>query len=223
MIALLFTALLSASGAGDCVSAPERGEGWIVLESPGTTLEIWRFGSKVGTTPLKLALPAGCAQIEARRTDGKSQLLRLEIEPRVEKTLAVKLEGPAAPAPAPPAPAPKDQAKALLDRAFAGDRAAQQDVLRRLEQSFAGPTPAPTAPATCVRRGTGEFGFMTINTQPASRIFLDGQAIGETPLSRAKVPAGCLEVEAVTEDGRRQKVQVDIQPNRVGVFSFEFR
>lgn len=212
----LLTSLLVAAASGDCQSHPERGEGWVVLQSPGPALEIWRFGQKLGQTPLKLTLPAGCAQIEARLPSGGAQILRLEIEPQVEKTLAVKIDGPAPAAPT-PVLTPRQQAQALFDRAVAGSPEAKEELLLLVERGL-GALGTGSKPG-CVRRPDGETGFLTLQTTPPSQIYLDGKSIGTTPLARVKLPAGCVEVEAVADDGTKKTLRLEVEPNRVRIYS----
>jgi hypothetical protein len=212
----LFSALLLAAASGDCQSHPERGEGWVVLQSPGPALEIWRFGQKLGQTPLKLTLPAGCAQIEARLPSGASQILRLEIEPQVEKTLAVKIDGPATATPV-VVLSLRQQAQALYDRAVAGSPEAKEELLQVLERGLA--ASGTGSKAGCVRRPDGETGFLTLQTTPPSQVYLDGKLLGATPLSRVKLPAGCVEVEAVADDGTKKTMRLEVEANRVRIYS----
>lgn len=212
----LLTSVLMAASSGDCQSHPERGEGWVVLQSPGPALEIWRFGQKLGQTPLKLTLPAGCAQIEARLPSGASQILRLEIEPQVEKTLAVKIDGPAPAAPVVPLTR-RQQAEALYARALAGSAEAKEELLQILERGL-GATGTGSKPG-CVRRPDGETGFVTLDTVPPAQIFLDGRLIGTTPLPRYKLPAGCVELEAVADNGTKKPIRLEVEPNRVRIYS----
>jgi serine/threonine-protein kinase len=47
------------------------------------------------------------------------------------------------------------------------------------------PTPAPAVPEPSV-----EYGFLTLDTTPWSTVTVDGKVLGQTPIVRAKLPAG---------------------------------
>jgi hypothetical protein len=128
-LALLFSAV-PASAAPECLSKPGPG-GTIIFEvAPGSTpVELWRFGERLGTTPVKLNFSAGCVQLEAKIVSaGVSQSLRLEVEPGVEKTLRVDLTGASN--------ALRIKAESLFAQAVAGDIAAKNRVLELLERGM---------------------------------------------------------------------------------------
>ncbi len=54
-------------------------------------------------------------------------------------------------------------------------------------------------------------GFLTLETQPPTKVFLFGEPIGETPLRRVRVPAGVLVVELETADGERARRRVVVR------------
>jgi hypothetical protein len=66
-------------------------------------------------------------------------------------------------------------------------------------------------------------GYATIASKPYADIFIGTRKIGETPLSRHKLPAGCVEVRAVTKDGRSRTEKLMIEPNKVSIFTIEIK
>jgi hypothetical protein len=54
------------------------------------------------------------------------------------------------------------------------------------------PESAPVAPvaAPVTARPSAEFGFLTLDTTPWSEVRVDGVSLGQTPIVRAKLPAG---------------------------------
>lgn len=64
-------------------------------------------------------------------------------------------------------------------------------------------------------------GYVTIDTHPYSRIFWGERELGETPLSKKRLPAGCVELKAVTFDGKARKVKVEVEPNVIRVYRFK--
>lgn len=60
-------------------------------------------------------------------------------------------------------------------------------------------------------------GFVTIDTVPYSTVYWQGRMLGETPISRQKLPAGCIELEARTSGPtplvRRVRVRVSSNKN----------
>lgn len=46
-------------------------------------------------------------------------------------------------------------------------------------------------------------GRLTLTSEPPAQVFLNGEALGETPLRDVEVPAGVLTLELETRDGRR--------------------
>jgi hypothetical protein len=84
--------------------------------------------------------------------------------------------------------------------------------------------PAPTIPAggakgDCEVAEDGAVGFVTIGTKPESTIYFQGRELGQTPLSRVKLPAGCIKLEAVSGSLRRT-VSIKIERNRLRIFQF---
>ena len=84
------------------------------------------------------------------------------------------------------------------------------------------PTAAPVAGGCVPLPGDVSPGFVTIDTTPSSEIFWDGKRLGETPVSRQKLPAGCIELVAKTSD-KEMKVKVMVEPNKVQRYKFDIK
>lgn len=80
---------------------------------------------------------------------------------------------------------------------------------------------APSKPSGCVTRPEDPPGYVTIATKPYSTIFMGGRKLGETPLSRQRLPSGCVEIEARTADGRTKTVKIEVKPNTNSIFRFD--
>ena len=65
-------------------------------------------------------------------------------------------------------------------------------------------------------------GFATIDTTPSSDIYWDGKKLGETPLARQKLPAGCIKLVAKTAT-KEMEVKVMIEPNKVQRYKFDIK
>ncbi|MCK6551601.1 protein kinase [Myxococcota bacterium] len=66
-------------------------------------------------------------------------------------------------------------------------------------------------------------GYVTISTNPFSDIYIGGKRVGETPLARHKLPSGCVEVKAVTKDGKSVTQQLTVEPNKVMIYKFDVK
>jgi eukaryotic-like serine/threonine-protein kinase len=83
------------------------------------------------------------------------------------------------------------------------------------------PSPA-SAKGDCVTLDDVPPGFVTIDTTPYSEIFLDGKRLGETPLPKQKLPAGCVELVAKSkETGKEKKVRIKVEPNKNLRYKFD--
>ncbi len=60
-----------------------------------------------------------------------------------------------------------------------------------------------------------EPGFIAIDSEPYANIFIDGEAVGDTPVLRQRVSAGKHKVRAVLEDGRSRTLSFDVAPGQV--------
>jgi hypothetical protein len=61
-------------------------------------------------------------------------------------------------------------------------------------------------------------GYLTISTTPYSDLYIGAKKIGLTPLSRYRVPAGCVELRAVTADGRERTQRLKIESNKISIY-----
>jgi eukaryotic-like serine/threonine-protein kinase len=85
------------------------------------------------------------------------------------------------------------------------------------------PKPTKDAPGGCRPRSDQPPGFVTINTKPYAELFIEGQSIGETPISKKRLPAGCIELTAVDRvSGRKTTKRITVQPYEITIFDFEF-
>ena len=66
-------------------------------------------------------------------------------------------------------------------------------------------------------------GYITLNSKPYSFVRVDGEEVGQTPIARLKLAAGCHQIEAQTKDGRTKKFRVRIEPNTTVIFDFAIR
>lgn len=64
-------------------------------------------------------------------------------------------------------------------------------------------------------------GYITIATEPYSTVFWGERKLGETPISSKRLPAGCVELKAVTADGKSRTVKLEVEPNVVRVYRFK--
>lgn len=69
----------------------------------------------------------------------------------------------------------------------------------------------PAAAAARVDACRAEEGFLSINTKPYSRIFVDGELIGNTPLLRVPLTPGRHFIRAISSDGDERDIQVEVQ------------
>ena len=68
----------------------------------------------------------------------------------------------------------------------------------------------------------GEPGYLTIDTRPWSRIYVNGEDRGVTPLARLRVVAGCTTVVAVEPDsGERRSLTVTVRPNLTAIVKLD--
>jgi hypothetical protein len=66
-------------------------------------------------------------------------------------------------------------------------------------------------------------GYVTLRTSPRSHIYLRDRLLGQTPLTRVRVPAGCAEMKAMTEDGKTRVVRIMVTPNTVQIYNFTIK
>lgn len=57
---------------------------------------------------------------------------------------------------------------------------------------------------------------------PWTEVFWRGTSLGETPLSRVKLPSGCVQLLLRTPDGTlEKKISILVEPNRTKSFRVE--
>ncbi len=69
-------------------------------------------------------------------------------------------------------------------------------------------------------------GWVTLATTPLSRVFLKGRDIGETPLHKIRVPAGCVKLKVVyTKDGEKKEkwLPLKVKPNVTNKFPIRLK
>jgi serine/threonine-protein kinase len=78
-------------------------------------------------------------------------------------------------------------------------------------------------PAGCKQNPSLPHGYVTINTKPYADIYIGQRKVGEAPLPKYKLPAGCVEIRAVTKDGKSKTERVNIEPNKIVIFVIEIQ
>jgi len=81
----------------------------------------------------------------------------------------------------------------------------------------------PGGEAACRTTEGVSPGFVTIDTVPvAADIYYGNEKLGETPLNRLRLPAGCVELVARSKDPpREKKLKVIVEPNKNKSFRVE--
>ena len=153
----------------------------------------------VGSGPrVAVDVPVDTAvRVSARRAGFRCRAEPTEVRVAANRTAnAVVSCTPEAPVAAAPDPAPRPRRRARRPR-----RAPPKDDCR----------PTPGLPP----------GFVTIGTEPYSTVYAGGERLGETPISSRRLPAGCVELEARTDDGRSRTVRIQVEPNMTRVYRFK--
>jgi hypothetical protein len=86
-----------------------------------------------------------------------------------------------------------------------------------------GPKKALEGPAGCKSNPNLPAGFITVDTKPVSDIYMGGAKIGQTPLAKYRAPAGCVEIKAVTADGKTRVEHLNVEPNKVMIYRFDVK
>ncbi|MCC7381279.1 MAG: serine/threonine protein kinase [Deltaproteobacteria bacterium] len=82
--------------------------------------------------------------------------------------------------------------------------------------------PVPEPIDECTRLAAGPPGLVNIATvPPGAEVFFKGRNLGETPLSGAQLPAGCVDLLVRAPDGRQKTFRVTITPNQTERYRFE--
>lgn len=75
----------------------------------------------------------------------------------------------------------------------------------------------------CMPNRSFESGFVTISTRPFAKIYLNGRLVGDSPLSKLKVPTGCAEIRAVSSDGIERTEKIEVRANKVSIYTLDLR
>lgn len=62
-----------------------------------------------------------------------------------------------------------------------------------------------------MREPSSELGYLVINTMPWSRVYIDGQLVGTTPIGRHRIAAGSHRVRLRTAEGHERVITVDVR------------
>ncbi|MCP3104960.1 PEGA domain-containing protein, partial [Myxococcus sp. K15C18031901] len=62
---------------------------------------------------------------------------------------------------------------------------------------------------------TGEPGFLSLSTDPSAKVYVGGRMLGDTPLTKASLPAGKHNLKLVDGSGRSFTLPVDIKTGEV--------
>jgi serine/threonine-protein kinase len=100
-------------------------------------------------------------------------------------------------------------------RARKSDRASHKPPRDRERTTPPTGTPPPDTATEPAKRAQSASGFLSIDSTPFATITLDGDALGETPLIRVRVPAGRHTLRATLRDGRTKTVTVDIPDGKL--------
>ena len=123
------------------------------------------------------------------------------------------------------------QHAALVKRLVLAEASRDQAELDRIRQealevevrgsSLVEPNLAPSV--GCVANPKREWGTVTIDTVPWSVIFVNGEKLGSTPLTRVPALAGCITIRAVAADGSRPDVvkNLTVRPNKAAVLRLD--
>ena len=63
----------------------------------------------------------------------------------------------------------------------------------------------------------GKTGTLTIQSGTPATVFVDGERIGDTPVTRYPLSVGSHHIRGVTADGQTRDVDVDISANRESI------
>lgn len=83
---------------------------------------------------------------------------------------------------------------------------------RRAQKPAPSRPPADAEPTRATART--RRGYVTIESRPAAKIFVDGKALGKTPLLKHPLPAGRHDVRAVLPSGREKRFSLQVRPGQ---------
>ncbi len=86
------------------------------------------------------------------------------------------------------------------------------------------PPPKPRRSGGCEPEPGAPPGSVTIDTRPASEVFLGGRSLGTTPLNKQEVPSGCVQLKVVvpSDPSKSQILQIRVQPNKNERYRYDF-
>jgi len=118
---------------------------------------------------------------------------------------------PAAPVPTPPAPV------AAAPEALPSEAPAQQ-----LPPAPAEPAPVEPPPAPVVRRQESQKGKLEFRIRPYATVFLDGKALGQTPLAPVSVSAGSHTLRFINRElGKDVTRTFDVKAGKPNIFKLD--
>ena len=84
-------------------------------------------------------------------------------------------------------------------------------------------SPQPPAPAESCEASTEHYGTVSITSKPYSVVYLGEERLGETPLAKVRLPAGCVSVTLIEPKSKREKVlKLRAEPNRHARYAVAF-
>lgn len=141
-----------------------------------------------------------------------------------------------------------DQAQKLLDPLLALDESQYRWLLGAIEtaqrngtavefeaprsrRTYYGRYSPPSTPHAWItlrlgcRRSWEHHGYITIQTMPASEVWAGDTLIGETPISKAKLPAGCaiITAKAIGNRALQTKKKIRVEPNDTKRYQFSLK
>lgn len=200
--------VMSESSDGMTVDAhlePHKGEIRVRIAGDiANDVEVYVQGKKLGTGSITTTHPLGSYEVQGRlsgfrcKSDPERALIK-QTSPAVVEIRCDKIEristGPRPTGPRPTGPRGPDRTPP--------------------------PPPKPagvSGPPGC-QTIDGHYGHVTIASEPYSVIYYQEKMLGETPIAKARVPAGCLHLKAVDPQSKKEKiVKVNVEPNKITRF-----
>ena len=193
---------------------PQPGPGEVRIKVAGSIaseVEVLVQGKKVGSGPTTLTHPQGEFRVEGRLAG-----YRCKSEPEVIK---VKQHAIAV------AEIHCDEVKrtvlaASSPRSPSGSGRTTRSSPPPKPEGDAEPPVTRSGPPGC-QRLDGHFGNVTIDSKPYSVVYLDDKMLGETPLAKVRLPAGCMFIRAVHPESKKEKImKIKVEPNKTSRYNF---
>ena len=92
---------------------------------------------------------------------------------------------------------------------------------RKRKKSRAAHQKALVNKKSCAVQPDLPWGWVTIATTPYSTIYHGDHKLGETPIAKKHLPAGCVQLRAETTQGQTRTFTVKVEPNLVRVYRIE--